>query len=144
MKSNIVFFDNKENSKRGTLRGVVIFPIFIILTLIWFLTTKKLYYKHIDRVNTLRLFIGVVICGILIVSAIGIHTPDTVKNAVIYGSLVGFVIYGVSNSVLLMTSNKWDYSITIIDTIWGILSTSLLSYIMYHILKKCPSIFSYV
>jgi uncharacterized membrane protein len=143
MKSTLIFFDNEENSKRGALRGLVILPIFVILTLIWLLITKKsLYDKHIDKVSTSRLWISIIISGILIVSAIGVHTPDTVQKAVVYAALVGFVVYGVTNSVLLATSNKWNYYISIIDTVWGIIVTSLLGFILYHIVKKWPNIFS--
>ena len=45
MKSSIIFMDNLRNSKRGTLRGTIIFPIFIIITILWFNTTK-IYTKY--------------------------------------------------------------------------------------------------
>jgi uncharacterized membrane protein len=143
MKSTIVFFDNQKNSNKGLLRGLVIIPFFFVLTLIWLLFTKKsLYDKHIDKVSNSRLYISMAISSILIVSALGVHTPNTLQKAVVYAGLVGLVIYGVTNSVLISTSNKWDYSIAIIDTLWGICSTSLLGFILYIIVKKWPHIFA--
>jgi uncharacterized membrane protein len=145
MKSSIVFFDNLENSKRGTLRGMVIFPIFILITLVWFFFTKKpLYDKHIDTVSKDRLWVALCVSALLIVSAIGIHTPDTLQKAVVFSGLVGFVVYGITNSIMLAVTKKWDYSISFIDILWGIFSTSLLGYILYIVVNKYPEIFASV
>lgn len=145
MKSNIVFADNIENSKRGTLRGLVIFPIFIALTLIWLFFTKKIFYdKHIDTVSKDRLWISMCVTALLIVSALGIHNPDTERKAIVYSALVGFVVYGIANVTLLAVSNKWGYIISLIDITWGVLSTSLLGYILYIVVKKWPNIFAAV
>ena len=145
MKSSIVFFDNLENSKRGTLRGMVIFPIFILITLVWFFFTKKpLYDKHIDTVSKDRLWVALFVSGLLIVSAIGVHTPDTLQKAVVFSGLVGFVVYGITNSVMLAVTKKWNYSISFIDILWGIFSTSLLGYILYIVVNKYPEIFASV
>jgi uncharacterized membrane protein len=145
MKSSIVFFDNLENSKRGTLRGMVIFPIFILITLVWFFFTKKpLYDKHIDTVSKDRLWVALFVSGLLIVSAIGVHTPDTLQKAVVFSGLVGFVVYGITNSVMLAVTKKWNYSISFIDILWGIFSTSLLGYILYIVVNKWPKIFASV
>ena len=142
MKSTLVFLDNKENSKKGLFRGLVIFPIYILLTLGWFLLTKNsLYSKHIDKVSLDRIIIAIFITGVLIVSAIGVHTPNTLCKSIMYGALVGLVIYGVSNTVLLATSKKWGYTISIIDILWGVISTALLGYILYLVVEKWPSIF---
>lgn len=145
MKSSIVFFDNLENSKRGTLRGMVIFPIFILITLVWFFFTKKpLYDKHIDTVSKDRLWVALCVSALLTVSAIGVHTPDTLQKAVVFSGLVGFVVYGITNSVMLAVSKKWNYSISFIDILWGIFSTSLLGYILYIVVNKWPKIFASV
>jgi uncharacterized membrane protein len=145
MKSSIVFFDNLENSKRGTLRGMVIFPIFILITLVWFFFTKKpLYDKHIDTVSKDRLWVALSVSALLTVSAIGVHTPNTLQKAVVFSGLVGFVVYGITNATMLATTKKWDYSISLIDILWGIFSTSLLGYILYIVVNKWPEIFASV
>ena len=144
MKSSIVFFDNLENSKRGFLRGLVIFPIFILITLVWLFFSKTLYKKHIDTVSKYRLWFSLCIISLLTVSAIGVHTPNTLKKAVVFSALVGFVVYGITNSTMLMVTKKWNYSIFLIDILWGIFSTSLLGYILYIIVNKWPKIFAFV
>ena len=141
MKSKIIFFDSLENSKRGTLRGAIIFPIFIILTLVWlFFTKKPLYDKHIDNVHTSRYIVALIISGLLLVSALGVHNPDNITTAVTYASLVGLVVYGITNVVLLSTSNKWDYIISIIDILWGVISTAFLGYVLYIVVNRFSTI----
>jgi uncharacterized membrane protein len=82
--------------------------------------------------------------ALLIVSAVAVHTPDTVKKAIVYSGLVGFVVYGISNVVLLSTSNKWGYGISLIDTVWGIVSTAFLGYILYRVVQKWPGTFDVI
>jgi uncharacterized membrane protein len=144
MKSTLIFVDTPENGKRGTLRGLTILPIYCLMTITWFYLTKKLYSNKVDKVSNFRKILSLFVTGVLIVSAIAVHTPDTRKKAIVYGALVGFVIYGITNAVLIATSNKWTYTISIIDTLWGIASTSLLSYILYEIVEKFPNILKVV
>lgn len=144
MKSTLVFYDNEENSKRGTLRGLAIFPIYIVLTLVWFLVTKPIYSKYIDKVSTFKIIFALLLSGVLMVSAIAVHTPDTVKKATVYGALVGFVVYGVSNAVLLATNDKWGFFISMMDISWGIANTALLSYLLYRIVKAYPTTFEVI
>jgi uncharacterized membrane protein len=84
------------------------------------------------------------ISSLLIVSAIGVHKPDTLKKALVYSGLVGFVVYGITNVSLLSSSKKWDYSISTIDTIGGVFTTTLLGYILYKVVEKWPNTFEFV
>lgn len=143
MKSDLVYMDSIQNSKKGTLRGLVIFPIFILLTLGWFFLMENVYKKHIDEVSNFRIGLALVLCSILIVSAIGVHDPDTIQEAIVYSALVGFVIYGVANLSLLAACDKWNYTIMIIDTVWGVLSTTLLGFILFYVVKNWPNVFAY-
>ena len=140
MKSSLVFFDSITNSKKGTYRGLLIFPIFILLNLLWYNLTYNLYSKHIDNVNNYRKIFALFITGSLIVSALGVHRPATLKTATVYSGLVALVIYTISNLKLLSTSSKWTYKISLIDTMWGILSTILLGIILYYAVNKYPNI----
>ena len=145
MKSSIVFFDSLENSKRGLFRTLVIFPIFIILTVVWLFFTKNIFYdKHIDSVSKTRVWVSMIATTILIISALGIQTADTLQQAVVFSALVGLVVYGFTNATLLAVSEKWDYLISFIDTAWGIFSTSLMGFILYFVVNKWPKIFASV
>ena len=142
MKSSIVFFDTLENSKRGLFRTLVIFPIFILITIGWLFITKSLYNKHIDNVNKNRLWVSMIITSILIISAIGIQTPNTLSEAIVFSALVGVVVYGFTNATLLAVSEKWDYEISMIDILFGIFTTTLLGFVSYQVVQKWPNIFA--
>ena len=117
-------------------RSLIIFPIIIVFTFIWLLFTKKLYNKHIDKVSKDRLFFSMIVFSLLFAFALGVQTPNTLQQTLVYSGLVGLIIYGITNMTMLATSNKWNYSIALIDTLWGILSTGLLGYILYILVKK--------
>ena len=138
MKSSLVFVDSYKNSKRGTLRGLIIFPIFIIITILWFTLTKPFYKKYLNK--NPKIIIPLLFTALLIVSALGVHNPNTIIKAIVYGKLVGFVIYGIACCALLYFYDKWDYKISIITIIWGILSTALLAYILYIAVKHFPQL----
>lgn len=145
MKSTIIFFDSFENSKIGLLRGLVMFPIYILLTLIWFYFTKDtIYSKYIDEVTKAQFIIPLLLSSILVVSTLSIHVPNNATHAVVYGALAGFVIYGITNLTLLIVSKKWNYTVSVIDTLSGILIFSFLGYVLYKIVEKWPTIFQYV
>lgn len=145
MRSNIVFFDSLENSKKGTSRALIVIFVLSIMWFVWYgILMNKVYIKHIDD-NTpisFRIIIPVCLCLFLISSSIGVHTPDTMKKAVVYGGLVGFVIFGVCNSVLLMTNNRWTYNLVVIDTFFNSICTGIAAYVLYTITQKYPSVFN--
>lgn len=137
MKSNIVFFDSIQNSKRGTLRGAVILPFLLLFSAIWYLVImKSVYEKHIDDVNMTRRIGGVIVIAFFIISALGVHNPDTERKAVFFGGLLGLILYGSWNAVLLMTSKKWPFGMALIDVTWGVISTAILALILYHFVKN--------
>jgi len=140
MKSDIVFFDTFENSKKGTYRGTVIFPLLILLNFIYYNLTKKYYDKHIDNTSLSRRIASIFISGFLVVSALGIHNPDTVKKAIVFGGLVGLVIYGTNNATLLYTSKKWNYTIAVLDIVWGVISTAFLAFVLYKAVGEYPGV----
>lgn len=147
MRSSIVFFDNIENSRRGTIRGLVVYPLFIVLTLIWFHMFDKETVKNIDTDTV----ISVMFVGLLIVSALGVHSPNTCKKAVVYSALVGFIVYGTIAAVLLSTPNRrcsgqttrLKYLKLLGIVVWGVLSTALLGYVLYKVVDKYPEILEY-
>lgn len=132
MKSQIIFFDTVENSKRGTARGAVILPFLLLFSVIWYLVImKKFYSKHIDDTTIFRKILSVCVIAFMIISALGVHNPDSFKKAIVYGSLLGFVLYSCWNSVLYMIHTNWTIWIAIIDILWGTLSTAILGGILY-------------
>ena len=101
---------------------------------------KKFYEKHIDETSLFRKTLGICVIAFMIISALGVHNPDTFQKAIFYGGLLGFVIYGCWNSVLYMTNIKWNLWITIVDMIWGTISTAILAGILYLFVSNFDSL----
>jgi uncharacterized membrane protein len=57
------------------------------------------------------------------------------KDALIYGAILGFVIYGVYDLTNYSTLKDWTIKITIIDLLWGTFLGGLVSYLVKLILK---------
>lgn len=128
MKTKLTFFDNSEEIKQGTLRGLVSISVLIILDLIWFqimdyspIVTKKFNY------------ISAIITYILLCSAISVQQPNSIEEAIVYGALCGLVIYGVFNGTNYATNKNWTLKIATLDTMWGMFVMSMASIVVYYI-----------
>ena len=128
MKTKLIFFDNIEESKKGTLRGLVAITVLIILDLIWF---KIMDYSPIitKKFN----YISAIFTYILLCSAIGVQQPNSIEEAVVYGALIGFVIYGVFNGTSYSINKNWTLKIAFLDTLWGMFVMSMASIVVYYI-----------
>jgi uncharacterized membrane protein len=146
MKSNIIFFDTHENGMKGTYRALVVIIVILICWFLWYMTAmKNIYKKYIEiDVKVYRIGISIFVCLFLISSSIGVHNPDTIKKAVVYGALVGFVISGVVNSVLLIVNNNWTYGIASIDIIFHIVSISISALVLYKLTEQYPSAYKVI
>jgi uncharacterized membrane protein len=72
--------------------------------------------------------------------AIGIYhfvlpLSNTITEAIKYGALYGFIVYGVYNGTNYVTFNKYDSKIFIADLMWGTFVSSIVSVIAFHINK---------
>lgn len=93
MKSGIVFFDSHHNSRLGTLRGLITFPIFIVILILLF-----------RPANTWEKISGILLIAFVLCSAIAVQIPTNYKQAGVYGLLVGFVVGSVVTGVELNNS----------------------------------------
>tara|TARA_Y100000389_G_C17122685_1_gene346225 strand:- start:123 stop:527 length:405 start_codon:yes stop_codon:yes gene_type:complete len=133
MKTTLIYFDTIENSKKGTLRGLVAIITLILCDLIWF---QILDYKKEGGVTKKFNYISAFLAWLLICSAIGVQLPSTYKEAVVYGILVGFVIYGVFNATNYAINKDWSLKLSILDTLWGMTVCGISSSIVYVIFHK--------
>lgn len=135
MKAELVFFDTVEQGIKGTIRGLVAIVFFVILSVTWYgFLMKKQYKKYIDNdVSVYKRVFAYILINFFVTSAIAVQLPKSDGNALFYGGLVGAVIYTVANSVLLFTNKKWPIKMLLIDVTWGIITTSLISWLIYKI-----------
>jgi uncharacterized membrane protein len=136
MKTELVIFDTIENSKKGVMKGVVAMLTLICIDMIWFRLSKKTYQKEVPNImNTIR-YPGALISWFLVACALSVHNPKSLKEAIAYGSLVGFVIYGVYNFTNYAVLKNWTLNISIVDTIWGVIVCSITSIVLFKIFSK--------
>lgn len=122
MYSSIVFFDNVHESWKGTKRGFVAFIFIIFFWYLWYKIIMKNFYKPKKHFNTYLLMSSLLLC-----SAIAVQLPKTGYEAVVYGGLLGLVVYGFSNFTSKNTSNTK----VLVDTVYGMVSTSMVSYLVF-------------
>lgn len=131
MKTQLIFFDNIEESRKGTLRGLVAIITLITLDMLWF---KVMDYSPIitKKVN----YISAIFTYLLLCSAIGVQQPNSLNEAMVYGALIGFVIYGVFNGTSYSLNKNWTLKIAILDTMWGMFVMSAAATVVYYIFHK--------
>jgi len=128
MKTQLIFFDSIDESKKGTLRGLIVIISLIIFDLIWFYFTKR-YYPITKKVNYFTAFLSYLI----LCSAIAVQQPGNYLEALVYSALVGFVVYGIFNLTNYSILAEWKFSIMTMDIIWGIINCAIAGSILYYI-----------
>jgi uncharacterized membrane protein len=131
MKTELIFFDSIENSMKGTVRGLIAFISLIIFDFIWFSLSSKTVYKSITK-KPINIY-ATILVYLVICSAIGVQLPKTYSEALVYGLLVGFVIYSVFNLTNYAIFNNWSLSTAIIDTIMGTINCGIAASLVYFI-----------
>lgn len=129
MKTELIFFDSIENSMKGTKRGLIAFISLIIFDYIWFSLSSKTVYKSITK-KPINIYAALLVY-LVICSAIGVQLPKSYKEALVYGLLVGFVIYSVFNLTNYAIFNNWSLSTAIIDTIMGMINCGIAASLVY-------------
>ena len=125
MKTELIFFGDEHTSMKGMIRGAVALTIVLLF--------GSIIYKTYAKAFTFSP-IWISIIGTIIASAISVQNPKTFKEAIVYGSLVGFVIYGVVAMSLLMVKNvKWTILDAAVVLAMGTASSMAAAAILYII-----------
>jgi uncharacterized membrane protein len=130
MKTELIFFDSIENSMKGTTRGLIAFISLILFDFIWFSLSSKTVYKSVTKKPNIY---AAILVYLVICSAIAVQLPKTFNEALVYGLLVGFVIYSVFNLTSYAIFNNWPLSTAIIDTIAGTINCGIAAVMIYLI-----------
>ena len=114
---------------------------YIILDFLWIgLITRNFYKKQfkgfgrIERGKWKLLFIPALFTWILLTIGILIFVKQLSTNfleALFYGGLMGFIIYGVYDLTNLSTIKEWSLELTAIDILWGTIASSLVSLVLF-------------
>jgi len=135
MLTQLIFSETVQNALKGTLRALISTAFMIVVGIVWYMfIARKFYEKYLTypKLSFRSIFPLILAIG-FIASAISVQLPKSLGEAVIYGSLVGLVVYGVLNLVVLSVYKKWSWITALVDTLYGIIVTGLASLFLYFI-----------
>lgn len=119
------------------------FISFLAIDLVWLgVLAKDIYQKHIGFLLAPKpnwvaaiVFYLLYVAGVLFFASYPAYKTGLVKNAVIYGALLGLLTYGTYDLTNLAVLKNWPLQITIIDLIWGTFLTASVSYFGFLFFK---------
>lgn len=117
---------------------------FLAIDMIWLaFIAKNFYQKHIGFLMTPNinwtaaiLFYLLFVVGIVIFVVTPAINSKSWTYALIYGALFGLVTYATYDLTNLATIKGWPVLITIIDMIWGMSLSALVSVVSFFIIKR--------
>lgn len=136
MRTELVFFDSTKESMKGTTRGLIAFISLIVFDFIWFSLSSNNVYKDVTRKPNIY---AAILVYLIICSAIAVQLPKNYSEALVYGLLVGFVIYSVFNLTSYAIFD-WNLGTAIIDTLMGTINCGIAASLIYLIYFKNKSL----
>ena len=119
-------------------------PIFFAIDILWLgIIAKNVYKKYLgnflsDQVNWVAalIFYLIFIAGIIIFAVLPAIEKDSMLRAIIFGALFGFFTYATYDLTNLATLKGWPVPIVIIDMIWGMVLSGVVSTASFFIAKR--------
>ena len=123
---------------------LITLPIFFIIDILWIgLVAKDFYQKQIGflmktNINWIAaiLFYLLFIAGLIIFVISPALEKKMWLNAFLFGAFFGLIAYATYDLTNLSTLKDWPILITIVDLIWGMSLSAILSVISYFIAVK--------
>lgn len=121
----------------------ITFVVFFLVDILWLgLVAKNIYAQHLghlmaDKTNWLAaiIFYAVFIGGLVLFAINPALQKESLKYAIMYGAMFGFMTYFTYDMTNLATLKNWPVFITIIDVIWGTLLNALTAGITFYIIN---------
>jgi uncharacterized membrane protein len=125
--------DTVKNSYWGTVRAMVAFIYLLTSCIIWYrFIIHKRFEKKLDRsVQGWKRSIAAIIALSLVSSALAVQMPRNAKESAIYSGLVGLVIWGFHNLLLISESKTWSWGMGVLDTLFGTIACLATGLILY-------------
>ena len=122
-----------QTSLKGTLRAFVAFVYMIAVSFLWYIVKKRYGMHPVDKKPGVSGIIAYILVFGLVASALAVQLPKRPQEAALYGALVGTVVFGVCNLVLVAIYKKWTWWIAIANTLFGAFVCATASLILYAI-----------
>jgi len=118
--------------------------IFFIVDMIWLGAIAKNFYKNNLKGflrDTPNWYAAIIFYLAFIVGIIIFAVSPAIKNnslllAVLYGGLFGFFTYATYDLTNYATLKNWPFKIVIVDILWGIILTGIVSTLTYLASRK--------
>lgn len=125
---------------------IAIALVFAVMDGVWLgIVRKDFYAKEIGRVQgtpmTVRPWSAVVAYILMVVGVLLIvnlltsipksqsHQSQSAMSSLLYGGLLGLVIYGIYNATNYATLKRYSLTYCVTDTLWGIVLMSITTYV---------------
>ena len=112
-------------------RWMVILILFLTMFVGWHWIFQAWY---LIIVFTWKTYVGVLVFAILFASAIALVHHNRLQDAVTYGILLGLLVFGTVNSVLLVAQNTVDRAV--FDTLFGVALGALLAGVFFWLERR--------
>lgn len=117
--------------------------VFFAIDITWIgLVAKKFYWDNMgdilkDDVNwaAALIFYLMYIVGIFVFAILPAVENDSVKHAIFYGALFGFLAYATYDLTNLATLKGFPMKVAVVDMIWGTILTATVSTAGYYITR---------
>jgi len=119
MRTNLIFFDSFKESNKGWVRWIIVVISLIILDLIRFNVFNN-YMEYKVTKNPINIYSSIFV-WFLVGAALAVQNEPSYLEALIYGVLVGLVIYGVYNFTNYSILEGYSLKGAVINTLGGIL-----------------------
>jgi len=112
------YFRNLEESKYGTLRGLIAFILlFISFSSFYLLNKKRLGWSN-------KPWLRVVLVSVVLCSSLAVQLPTTYPETILYGMLVGFAVSVATVSFMNKSLVFSTGIVAFMTTICGLVSTA--------------------
>lgn len=135
-------------SKQNLLIFLSIFALFILLDAPYLYLTSNLYSSIVKNISgkslTKRYYSGAIVYIALAIGLITLVIPNIrtnslmniVKDSIMYGGIFGLVTYATFDFTNHFMLEGWPLSISIMDTVWGAILSTLVTIIYCYLANK--------
>lgn len=116
-------------------------PVFFAIDMLWLGVFAKNFYQNAlrpllsDSVNwpAAIIFYLIFIAGVIIFAVLPAIEKESLKHALIYGAIFGFIAYATYDLTNYSTLKDWPLSVTLVDMVWGAVLSGSVAGISYWI-----------
>jgi uncharacterized membrane protein len=117
--------------------------VFFAVDMVWLVLVARSFYKKYlgyimaPTVNWVPaiIFYLLFIVGILVFVILPGVKENSLQNTVLRAALFGLITYATYDLTNLATINQWPLSVTLVDLIWGMVLSSIVSITGFYVAK---------